>query len=250
MASRSVILQKKLHELESELADIIRLPPDPTPYGPRLQMAFDDVKKRFIFLNNLLLQEMASQPQNSEQLLEIGQRLAALQSDFRHWNERRLSICSECTEALLLHAAARETDSPIPETGNPYCDKSPEKFTTEESLKKKDCTQMVPYDEARESGSDSISDSDDFFDEKFSSHDKFFISTSEKDENVRKEEVVVAAAVAAATMEDEKVWSKMGKLGGAFGCGMIVGAICMVKLFSAISSHHLVEYEALLLPPT
>ncbi|KAL6530266.1 hypothetical protein OROHE_014619 [Orobanche hederae] len=250
MASRSVILQKKLHELESELADIIRLPPDPTSYGPRLQMAFDDVKKRFIFLNNLLLQEIASQPQNSEQLLEIGKRLAALESAFRRWNEWRLSVCSECTEALLLHSAARETDCPISETGSPYGDKSPEKLscdrtTTDEGLKKKDCTQMVPYNEDRESGSDS--DSEDFFDEK--THDKFFISTLEKDENVRKEEVVVAAVVAA-TMEDEKVWTKMGKLGGAFGCGMIVGAICMVKLFSAIPSHHFLEYEALLLPPT
>ncbi|KAL6509444.1 hypothetical protein OROGR_022754 [Orobanche gracilis] len=246
MANRSVILQKKLHELESELADIVRLPLDPTSHGPHLQMAFDDFKKRFIFLNNLLMQENASQPQNSEQLLEIGQRLAAIESVLCHWNERRLSVCSECTEALLLHAAARETDSPISERGNTY--KSPEKLlsdftTTDDSLNKKDCTQMVPYNEARESDSDSVSD---FFDEK--THDKYFISTLEKDQNVRKEEVVVAAV--AATMEDEKVWSKMGKLGGAFGCGMIFGAICMVKLFSDISSHHFVEYEALLLPPT
>ncbi|KAL6580566.1 hypothetical protein OROMI_008590 [Orobanche minor] len=249
MASRSVILQKKLHELESELADIIRLPPDPTSYGPRLQMAFDDVEKRFIFLKNLLLQEIASQPQNSEQLLEIGKRLAALQSAFRRWDEWRLSVCSECTEALLLHSAARETDSPISKTGSPYGDKSPEKlpcdFTmTDETLKKKDCTQMVPYNEDRESGSDS--DSEDFFDEK--THDKLFISTLEKD--ARKEEVVVAAVAAATMVQDEKVWSKMGKLGGAFGCGMIVGAICMVKLFSAIPSHHFLEYEALLLPAT
>lgn len=191
------MLQKKLQELESELADVFRLPLDSNHSH---QTPFDDIKQRLSFLSKLLSAEVESQPQTSEQLQEIGQRLTELKDAFCDWNESRtcdfnnhddtLSICSDCNQALLYDDVV-ESGSPTREAEDFSSEKPPEKF----------------------------------------------LDSMEKDENEE------------AAEEEERVWSKMGKYCGVFGCGMIAGAICVVvKLFS--SSDHLIEYEAFLLPPT
>ncbi|KAK4431629.1 hypothetical protein Salat_0925000 [Sesamum alatum] len=130
--TRSAMLQKKLHELESELTDVFRHPLDS---DPRRQMPFDDVENRFAFLDNLLAAEVASQPQTSGQLREVGQRLTGLKDEFRDWNKYRTgafsnledtpSVCSDCTQALLQDAVA-ESGSPISQAEKVQ---SPEKFT-------------------------------------------------------------------------------------------------------------------------
>ncbi|GER35060.1 HIT zinc finger [Striga asiatica] len=70
-------------------------------------------------------------------------------------------------------------------------------------------------------------------------------SGAEEDAAVRKEK---AAAVKVAA--EEKAWRRVGKYGGVFGCGVIVGAICVMEWFFAAIAPQLMEYEALLLPPT
>ncbi|KAL2227205.1 UNVERIFIED_CONTAM: hypothetical protein Sindi_2079200 [Sesamum indicum] len=128
MASRSAMLEKKLHELESELTDVFRRPLDTTISDPRRQLSFDDVENRFAFLDNLLAAEVASQPQTSGQLREVGQRLTVLKDEFRDWNKYRTgafgnledtpSVCSDCTQALLNDAVA-ESGSPISQAESP-----------------------------------------------------------------------------------------------------------------------------------
>ncbi|KAL0452572.1 UNVERIFIED_CONTAM: hypothetical protein Slati_1235300 [Sesamum latifolium] len=112
MTRRSVILQRKLHQLESKLADVFRLPLDQKP-DPRQQIKVDDIEQRFIFLNNLLRAEAASRPQNADYLREIGEKLDGLEAAFRGWDEYRTSaqnnyldgdtpsVCSDCTQTLL-----------------------------------------------------------------------------------------------------------------------------------------------------
>ncbi|KAI3458291.1 hypothetical protein Pfo_014954 [Paulownia fortunei] len=240
------MLQKKLHELESELIDVFRLPLDPTASDPRHKMSFDDIEQRFILLNKILSLEVASQPQTSDQLHEVGQRLAGLMAAFRDWkvsrtcafnnHEDALSICSDCTQALL-YDDFRESGSLISEADNFSGEKSPEKFLdsveTDENVKKEDFTQALLYHDVRESGSP-ISEAENVSGKE--SPEKLLDSV-ERDENLKKEEVA-----------EERICSKMGKYGGVFGCGMVFGAICMVKLF--FSSDHFIQYEALLLPPT
>ncbi|KAG8381500.1 hypothetical protein BUALT_Bualt06G0128300 [Buddleja alternifolia] len=209
MASRSsssVVLQKKLHELESELFDVFRFPLDPTTSDPRYQMSFDDIKQRFSFLNSLLAAEVASQPENSDQFHEIESRLAALKTAFRDWNAYRSncasnnlddsrSVCSDCTETLRNDDVRGQSESPVSKPENFSGESSPEKFS--------DCVDV-------------------------------------KDEDVKKE----AAATAAG-----RIWGRIVKYSGVFGCGMIFGAICVVKLFSS-SSDYLIQYEVSFLPPT
>ncbi|KAL0403064.1 UNVERIFIED_CONTAM: hypothetical protein Sradi_1947200 [Sesamum radiatum] len=112
MTRRSVILQRKLHQLESKLADVFRFPLDQKP-DPRHQIKLDDIEQRFIFLNNLLRAEAASRPQNADYLREIGEKLDGLESAFRGWDEYRTcaqnnyldgdtpSVCSDCTHTLV-----------------------------------------------------------------------------------------------------------------------------------------------------
>ncbi|KAL0304131.1 UNVERIFIED_CONTAM: hypothetical protein Sradi_6281200 [Sesamum radiatum] len=136
MASRSAMLQKKLHELESELTDVFRHPLDTTTSDPRRQLPFDDIENRFTFLDNLLAAEVASQPQTSGQLREVGQRLTVLKDEFRDWNKYRTgtfsnledtpSVCSDCTHALLNDAVA-ESGSPISQAEKVPGEKSPGK---------------------------------------------------------------------------------------------------------------------------
>ncbi|KAL0400899.1 UNVERIFIED_CONTAM: hypothetical protein Slati_4119800 [Sesamum latifolium] len=136
MASRSAMLQKKLYELESELTDVFRRPLDTTTSDPRRQLPFDDIENRFAFLDNLLAAEVASQPQTSGQLLEVGQRLTGLKDEFRDWNKYRTgafsnledtqSVCSDCTQALLNGAVA-ESGSPISQAEKVPGEKSPGK---------------------------------------------------------------------------------------------------------------------------
>ncbi|KAK4385114.1 hypothetical protein Sango_2635400 [Sesamum angolense] len=137
MASRSAMLQKKLYELESELTDVFRLPLDTTISDPRRQLSFEDVENRFSFLDNLLAAEVASQPQTSGQLREVGQRLTGLKDEFRYWNKYRTgafsnledtpSVCSDCTQALLNDAVA-ESGPPNSQEEKVPGEKSPEKF--------------------------------------------------------------------------------------------------------------------------
>ncbi|KAL2248580.1 UNVERIFIED_CONTAM: hypothetical protein Sindi_2331700 [Sesamum indicum] len=112
MTRRSVILQKKLHQLESKLADVFRFPLGQNR-DPRHQILVDDIEQRFIFLNNLLRAEAASRPQNADCLREVGEKLDGLEAAFRGWDEYRTcaqknyldcdtpSVCSDCTQTLL-----------------------------------------------------------------------------------------------------------------------------------------------------
>ncbi|KAL0382290.1 UNVERIFIED_CONTAM: hypothetical protein Scaly_0516300 [Sesamum calycinum] len=102
MTRRSVVLQKKLHQLESKLAHVFRF--------PLAQIDVDDIEHRFIFLNNLLRAEAASRPQNADYLREFGEKLDGLEAAFRGWDEYRTSaqnngdtpsVCSDCTQTLL-----------------------------------------------------------------------------------------------------------------------------------------------------
>ncbi|KAL3647466.1 hypothetical protein CASFOL_008434 [Castilleja foliolosa] len=215
MTGRSVILQKKLSELESELADVIRLPLDPTS---TCSITFHDIKQRFVFLKNLLHQEIASgQPQNSDELHEIGRRFTALQAEFHRWNEWRHSVCSDCTQVLL-----RGEEGEFEFSGEMSPEKLPSDSPVDDMIgsKRDACTQVVPYDDDESEG--------DF---------------SGEETPVKEEAAVVVT--------EKKVWGKMGKYSGAFGCGMIFGAVCMAKLFFISYSHdNFIQYEALLLPPT
>ncbi|KAI3471049.1 hypothetical protein Pfo_027712 [Paulownia fortunei] len=151
MTQRSVILQKKLHELEFELADVFRLPPHLQP-GPRHRFFFDDVEQRFIFLKNLLSAEVASRPQNTDQLHEIGEKLTGLEAAFRGWDKYRtsalniylddtLSVCSDCTQTLLnddVEAnAVLGSDSPVVVAESFDGQESPEKWL-DENVKKEE----------------------------------------------------------------------------------------------------------------
>ncbi|GER49752.1 PsbP-like protein 2 [Striga asiatica] len=231
MKNRSVILQKKLRELETELGDVIRIPLDPaSPPGPLQQIAFDDIRKRFAFLRNLLSQEIASRPRNSGQLEEIGERLAALRSTFREWNDLRLSV--------LLRGGGSGESQDFSGGGPPG--EVPRDSAAGGGAKGEECgQQVVPCGGSVVSGSDSNSDPEDSRCE--NTTDELF-GVVEKDGDVKKEEE--AAAV------EENVWSRMGKYGGAFGCGMIVGAICTVRWFFVAFTPRLIEYEAILIPPT
>ncbi|KZV41418.1 hypothetical protein F511_12146 [Dorcoceras hygrometricum] len=118
------IIFQKLHELESELADVYRIPLDPLP-GPRHRISFDDVVQRIGFLKNLLsLEEVTSPLQNPGQLHDIAEKIAALEAAFYEWDESRtsalsncddtLSICSDCTHAMLNDGVDSEHVSETP----------------------------------------------------------------------------------------------------------------------------------------
>ncbi|KAK4436373.1 hypothetical protein Salat_0801000 [Sesamum alatum] len=138
MTRRSVILQKKLHQLESKLADVFRRPLDKHP-DPGYQFVVDDIEQRFIFLNHLLRAEASSRPQNADYLHEIGEKLHGLEAAFRGWDEYRTctqnnyldgdtpSVCSDCTQTLLNDDAVRVCDSDG--------EKSPEKCVDDENAK-------------------------------------------------------------------------------------------------------------------
>lgn len=102
------MLQKKLEELEAELADVFRLPLDQTAAE---HLPFDDIKERFRFLEKLRAAEA-----DSDQLRDLDERIAGLKAAFSDWNQSRscvldnddgddaLSVCSDCTmqQALQL----------------------------------------------------------------------------------------------------------------------------------------------------
>ncbi|KAL9163530.1 hypothetical protein ABFS82_06G046500 [Erythranthe guttata] len=124
----SVKLQKKLHELESELTDVFRLSLDPTASDPRNHMSFDDLNQRLRFLSHLISAETASQPpENAEQLRVHRQKLDALKDAFLYWNESRAralqnsddtsSICSDFTQTPPppVHDGVRGLGFPISE---------------------------------------------------------------------------------------------------------------------------------------
>ncbi|KAL3645207.1 hypothetical protein CASFOL_010387 [Castilleja foliolosa] len=235
MAGRSVIL-KKLCELETELAVVIRAPLDPTFSGTRLQIPFDEINQKFVFLGNLIQQEMASgQPRVSDELLEIRRRFKALQTGFLRWNESRHSVCSDCTHNLL-----RGEDGELSGELKLLRDSPADEIV----VSKRDAsTQVVPYDDDDfESSSDSTSSLGEFSGVEKKSEK--FLNSVEKKKNLIKEE-------AGAAVTEGHLWGKMAKYGGAFGCGMIVGAVFMAKLFFiSYSSVDFIQYEALLLPPT
>lgn len=105
-----MMLEKKLHELESELDDVVRLPIDSTAAE---QMPFDDIKERIEFLEKLRAAEAESsqQSQDSDELRSIDKRLARLKATFFDWNRSRKncgfndvnddtqSVCSDCTQS-------------------------------------------------------------------------------------------------------------------------------------------------------
>ncbi|KAL7107330.1 hypothetical protein ACP275_06G047400 [Erythranthe tilingii] len=138
----SVKLQKKLHELESELTDVFRLSLDPTDSDPRNQISFDDLNQRLCFLSRLVAAEAASQPpENAEQFRVLLQRIDAQKAAFLYWNESRAraqqnsddtsSICSDFTQTpppSLVHDGVRGLGFPISEAEIISGEKSPEKL--------------------------------------------------------------------------------------------------------------------------
>lgn len=114
MAGKCMMLEKKLHELESEVADVVRLPLGSTPAAE--QMPFDDIKERIEFLEKLRSAEAESQQlQDSDQLRSIDERLALVKATFFDWNRSRncgfdddtQSVCSDCTQS---HGLLRESE--------------------------------------------------------------------------------------------------------------------------------------------
>ncbi|KAL7146528.1 hypothetical protein ABFS83_06G047200 [Erythranthe nasuta] len=142
MKKSSVKLQKKLHELESELTDVFRLSLDPTASDPRNQMSFDDLNQRLRFLSHLIAAEAASQPpENADQLRVHRQKIDALKAAFFYWNESRAralqnsddtsSICSDFTQTpppSLVHDGVRGLGFPISEAEVTSGENSPEKL--------------------------------------------------------------------------------------------------------------------------
>lgn len=118
MSRRSAsLLHKKLSELESELVEAFRLPPQSASdqkFSRRLQ-------KRFDYINNLLSAEVASTPEKPDQLDEIEEKLAGLDAAFRCWTDYRtyalnmfhddalVSVCSHCMDH---HDAPVSDDGP------------------------------------------------------------------------------------------------------------------------------------------
>ncbi|KAL7253816.1 hypothetical protein ACSBR1_008205 [Camellia fascicularis] len=114
MAKRYAILQRKLEQLESDLLQVLSLPPE----TPCHQLLSEGIKQRFIFFTNLLSTELASasaspSPSHSSksnyQLRHLANRLSQFESAFRDWDHHQISsltapataeTCS-CTESCV-----------------------------------------------------------------------------------------------------------------------------------------------------
>ncbi|KAH0979094.1 hypothetical protein GBA52_006271 [Prunus armeniaca] len=92
MAKRSLILQKKLNEVEAQLNHVLSLPPeDPstTPCSHQLQRY--DMEQRLAFVKTLLCAEMASHPSKPHHLKHMAWRLGELEKIFHDWNSFTLT---------------------------------------------------------------------------------------------------------------------------------------------------------------
>lgn len=278
MAKKLIMYQKKLHELESQLRDGCGLQLDTAASDPRRsRMSSEDLRNRFRFLSRLLAAEVASQPQNPQLLHVLRERLAAqFDAFFESRSTRALKshddVRSDSTQELLC-GDVREPGSPISEAeiskppGN-FVEKE-EEFSPKRQISVQlhrtgqrvtgheadfyysgtgalqnhddtlsicsDCTQALRYDDVRGSASP-ISDAEDVSGENLP--EKFYNSIG-RDADVKRKEAAAA---------EETIWSIMGKYFVVFGCGITVGAICMVLFCS--SPDQFIHYEAFLLPPT
>ncbi|KAH6771266.1 hypothetical protein C2S52_016069 [Perilla frutescens var. hirtella] len=119
MSQKSAILQKKVSELESELAEAFRLP----PHSDSGHKILRRVQKRLVYITSLLSAEAASTPEKSDdQLDEIREKLAGLEAAFHCMSEYRTyalhsfldeapaSVCSRCIQTYL--DADDEADAP------------------------------------------------------------------------------------------------------------------------------------------
>ncbi|THG14250.1 hypothetical protein TEA_009233 [Camellia sinensis var. sinensis] len=112
MAKGYAILQRKLEQLESDLLQVLSLPPE----TPCHQLLSEGIKQRFVFFTNLLSTELSSassSPSHSSktnyQLRHIANRLSQFESAFRDWDHHQISslaapasaeTCS-CTESCV-----------------------------------------------------------------------------------------------------------------------------------------------------
>jgi hypothetical protein len=126
MTKRYSILQRKLQELEFELSQVFSLPATTQCSQPLLE----DIRQRFVFVNNLLSAEVASHPSKPHHLHHIQQRLTELERNFRacesfktHVDDDNASRCS-CTESCLNDDGKASADS-----GSPVYEEGPKKFS-------------------------------------------------------------------------------------------------------------------------
>ncbi|PQQ04357.1 hypothetical protein Pyn_31270 [Prunus yedoensis var. nudiflora] len=92
MAKGSLILQKKLNEVEAQLNHVLSLPPeDPSTTPCRHQLQCYDMEQRLAFVKTLLCAEMASHPSKPHHLKHMAWRLGELEKIFHDWNSFTLT---------------------------------------------------------------------------------------------------------------------------------------------------------------
>ncbi|KAL6972547.1 hypothetical protein U1Q18_002849 [Sarracenia purpurea var. burkii] len=96
MTKRYATLQRKLEELESSVAEVTALPAE----TPCHHLLSESIEQRLLFLNNLLSAEMASHPSKPHHLDHIAQKLAYLESVFRHWDDHQTDSAAAEADAL------------------------------------------------------------------------------------------------------------------------------------------------------